>query len=87
MTARNETAIAALEAGIAINNSSVTVVHGMSRPIGALYHVPHGLSNAMLLYKCMSFALDGAAARFAALGRTINAADCKADDKTAAVDF
>ena len=87
LTARNETAIAALEAGIAINNSSVTVVHGMSRPIGALYHVPHGLSNAMLLYKCMSFALDGAAARFAALGRAINTADCKADDKTAAADF
>lgn len=87
LTARNETAIAALEAGIAINNSSVTVVHGMSRPIGALYHVPHGLSNAMLLYKCMSFAADGAAARFASLGRAINAADCKADDKTAAAAF
>ena len=87
MTARNETAIAALEAGIAINNSSVTVVHGMSRPIGALYHVPHGLSNAMLLYKCMSFALDGATTRFAVLGRAINAADCKADDKTAATAF
>ena len=87
LTARNETAIAALEAGIAINNSSVTVVHGMSRPIGALYHVPHGLSNAMLLYKCMSFALDGAAARFASLGRAINAADGKADDKTAAAAF
>lgn len=87
LTARNETAIAALEAGIAINNSSVTVVHGMSRPIGALYHVPHGLSNAMLLYKCMSFALDGAVTRFASLGRAINAADCKADDKTAATAF
>ncbi len=87
LTARNETAIAALEAGIAINNSSVTVVHGMSRPIGALYHVPHGLSNAMLLYKCMLFAADGAADRFAVLGRAINAADCKADDKTAATAF
>ena len=30
--------IAALEAGICINNSSVTIVHGMSRPIGALFH-------------------------------------------------
>ena len=87
LTARNETATAALEAGIAINNSSVTIVHGMSRPIGALYHVPHGLSNAMLLYKCMAFALDGALSRFASLGRAINAADCKADDKTAATAF
>ena len=87
LSARNETSIAALEAGIAINNSSVTIVHGMSRPIGALYHVPHGLSNAMLLYKCMSFALDGAVERFADLGRAIGAADGRADDKTAAAAF
>ena len=47
--AREEMSLAALEAGIAFNNSSVTIVHGMSRPIGALFHVPHGISNAMLL--------------------------------------
>lgn len=84
LTARNETAIAALEAGIAINNSSVTIVHGMSRPIGALYHVPHGLSNAMLLYKCMSFAKDGAVSRFAELARAIGKALPDTDDSTAA---
>ena len=47
--AREQMSIAALEAGICINNSSVTIVHGMSRPIGALFHVPPGMSNAMLL--------------------------------------
>jgi hypothetical protein len=31
------------------SNASVALVHGMSRPIGAFFHVPHGLSNAMLL--------------------------------------
>ena len=31
--------VAALEAGIAFNNASVTIIHGMSRPIGALFHV------------------------------------------------
>ncbi len=41
----------------------------------------------MLLYKCMSFALDGAVDRFADLGRAINAADCKTDDETAAAVF
>lgn len=87
LEARNQTAIAALEAGIAINNSSVTIVHGMSRPIGALYHVPHGLSNAMLLYKCMSFALDGAYSRFAELAKAINAAPPETDDETAAKAF
>lgn len=73
--ARSEMSIAALEAGIAINNASVTLVHGMSRPIGALFHIPHGISNAMLLEKCLSFALDGAYGRFAELARVIGAAD------------
>lgn len=58
--AREQMSIAALEAGICINNSSVTIVHGMSRPIGAFFHVPHGMSNAMLLKECLSFAVSGA---------------------------
>jgi len=71
MTARTELSIAALEAGIAFNNASVTIVHGMSRPIGALYHVPHGLSNAMLLSECLKFALLGAPEKFCDLASEI----------------
>lgn len=69
--ARKEMSIAALEAGIAFNNSSVTIVHGMSRPIGALFHVPHGLSNAILLSECLKFALSGAPERFCDLAKVI----------------
>lgn len=72
--ARVEMSVAALEAGIAFNNASVTIIHGMSRPIGALFHVAHGLSNAMLLKSCLAFALEGAWDRFGALGRVIGAA-------------
>lgn len=86
-TARYEMSIAALEAGICINNSSVTIVHGMSRPIGALFHVPHGLSNAMLLCKCMEFAKDGATERFAKLSRAVGTADTVDNDCTAADKF
>lgn len=77
---------ASLEAGIAFNNSSVTLVHGMSRPIGALFHVPHGISNAMLLSECLNFALDGAIERFVQLAKNI---DCKIsnDDKETAKTF
>jgi alcohol dehydrogenase class IV len=82
--AREEMSLAALEAGICINNSSVTLVHGMSRPIGALFHVPHGMSNAMLLKECLGFALDGAYDRFAALSRAIHAADEGDSDQLAA---
>jgi alcohol dehydrogenase class IV len=69
--ARREMAIAALEAGIAFSNASVTIVHGMSRPIGALFHVAHGQSNAMLLEVCLRFLKPGAVARLNRLARAI----------------
>lgn len=85
--AREEMSLAALEAGIAFNNASVTLIHGMSRPVGALFHVPHGVSNAMLIGECFKFAIDGAYSRFAALGRAIGAAHSADDDRTAAEAF
>ncbi len=85
--ARVQMSIAALEAGIAFNNSSVTLIHGMSRPIGALFHVAHGLSNAMLMKECLTFALPGAYSRFADLGRAIGAADAADNDEEAAEKF
>jgi 1,3-propanediol dehydrogenase len=71
MLARYEMSLGALEAGIAFNNSSVTIVHGMSRPIGAIFHVPHGVSNAILLAKCLEFAIEGHVTRFAEIAKTI----------------
>lgn len=85
--AREEMAIAAYEAGVCINNSSVTIVHGMSRPIGALFHVPHGISNAMLIKECLSYVLDGSYERFGEIGRAIGAADESKSDKEASEAF
>lgn len=85
--ARVEMSVAALEAGIAFNNASVTIIHGMSRPIGALFHVAHGLSNAMLMKECLKFALPGAYDRFADLGRAIGAAKDEDSDEAAAEKF
>lgn len=69
LEARNQMSMASLEAGIAFNNASVTLVHGMSRPIGALFHVPHGISNAMLIEECLKFAAQGAVERFADIAK------------------
>lgn len=82
--AREEMSLAALEAGVAFNNASVTIVHGMSRPIGALFHVPHGISNAMLLKECLTFALDGAYERFAALADAIGVGQGSPEEKAKA---
>jgi alcohol dehydrogenase class IV len=65
--ARDEMTLAAMEAGLAFANSSVALVHGMARPIGAIFHLPHGLSNAMLLGSVMDFSLEAAAERYAAI--------------------
>lgn len=85
--ARTQMSIAALEGGIAFNNSSVTIVHGMSRPIGALFHVAHGISNAMLLKECLTFVIDGTYSRFADLARAIKICDDSITDEVAAKEF
>jgi alcohol dehydrogenase class IV len=58
--ARASLMLAATQAGIAFSNASVALVHGMSRPIGAHFHIPHGLSNAMLLPKVTEWSISGA---------------------------
>ena len=67
--AREGMMLGATQAGMAFCNSSVALVHGMSRPIGARFHVPHGLSNAMLLPAVTRFGLEAAPARYAAAAR------------------
>ena len=80
--AREQMLVGSLHAGLAFNNASVALVHGMSRPIGAYFHVPHGLSNAMLLPTVMEFSLGGDIPRFAHIARVLGATDT--DDQAAA---
>ncbi len=63
--ARAAMMLGATQAGMAFSNSSVCLVHGMSRPLGALFHVPHGLSNAMLLPAITRFSASAAPERYA----------------------
>jgi alcohol dehydrogenase len=63
--ARAKTMLGALQAGIAFSNSSVALVHGMSRPVGAVFHVAHGVSNAALLGEVMDFSVPGNPERYA----------------------
>jgi len=69
--ARSEMALAAFYGGVAINNASVSIVHGMSRPIGALFHVPHGMSNAMLFKVCLEFLKPAALTRLCDFAKVI----------------
>jgi alcohol dehydrogenase class IV len=72
--AREEMMLGATLAGVAFSNASVALVHGMSRPIGAFYHVPHGLSNAMLLPMVTEFSIPSAPERYADCARAMGVA-------------
>lgn len=72
--AREAMMLGATQAGIAFSNSSVALVHGMSRPIGAHFHVPHGLSNAMLLPAVTAWSAPSALARYADCARAMGVA-------------
>ncbi|SDC29020.1 1,3-propanediol dehydrogenase [Melghirimyces thermohalophilus] len=69
LEAREQMSLAAMEAGIAFSNASVCLVHGMSRPIGAVFHVPHGVSNAMLLPAVLEFKNEAYRRNLADIGR------------------
>lgn len=74
---------ASTQAGMAFSNASVCLVHGMSRPIGAHFHVAHGLSNAMLLPAVTAFSIPGARERYADCARQLGAAERQDSDENA----
>lgn len=47
--------LAAFYGGVAIASSGTTAVHALSYPLGGKYHIPHGVSNAMMLMPVMKF--------------------------------
>lgn len=85
--AREQMMLAATQAGIAFSNSSVALVHGMSRPLGAHFHISHGLSNAMLFPAVAEFSLSGARTRYADCARAYGVADDSVTDAVAGERF
>ena len=81
--ARAALMLAAAQAGMAFSNASVALVHGMSRPIGAHFHVAHGLSNAMLLPEVTAFSIGDAQARYATCARVMRIAADDSSDRIA----
>jgi alcohol dehydrogenase class IV len=83
--AREAMMLAATQAGLAFSNASVALVHGMSRPLGAHFHIPHGLSNAMLLPSVTAFSAEAALGRYAECARAMALAQT-GDTEQSAVD-
>ena len=69
--AREAMLLGATFAGQAFANSPVAAVHALAYPIGGIYHVPHGLSNALVLPHVLRFNAEAAAHLYAELADVI----------------
>lgn len=67
LQARENMLLGACLAGMAFANAPVAAVHALAYPLGARFHVPHGLSNALVLGPVMRFNLDTVAPLYAQL--------------------
>lgn len=81
--AREAMMLGATHAGLAVSNTSTALIHGLSRPIGAFFHVPHGMSNAMVLPLVTRFSLGSALPHYAAAARALGCAAAADSDRSA----
>lgn len=69
--ARNGMAVAQYIAGMAFSNVGLGVVHGMAHPLGAIFDVPHGVANALLLPVIMEFNAPAALGKYVDIAKAM----------------
>ncbi len=72
--ARRDTLLGATMAGMAFANAPVAAVHALAYPIGARFHVAHGVSNALMLPHVLRFNLPAAEREYAELAALLDPA-------------
>lgn len=70
--ARNGMAVAQYIAGMAFSNVGLGLVHGMAHPLGAIFDIPHGVANAMLLPTVMAFNAPAALEKYTDIAKAMN---------------
>lgn len=70
--ARNGMAVAQYIAGMAFSNVGLGVVHGMAHPMGAIFDIPHGVANALLLPTIMEFNMPAAVDKYVQIAKAMD---------------
>lgn len=70
--ARNGMAVAQYIAGMAFSNVGLGVVHGMAHPLGAIFDIPHGVANALLLPTVMEFNMPAAIDKYVQIAKAMD---------------
>ncbi len=71
LEARSNMLLGQLLAGFTFANNGTTLAHGMARPLGAYFHVPHGLANAIVLPRVMEFTWVAVPEKFAQIAQAM----------------
>lgn len=74
LPARGAMLTASTLAGIAFSHSMVGMVHGISHALGGVYHIPHGLANALVLPEVMAYNLESRLDRYADIAEALGVA-------------
>ncbi|MBP3288053.1 lactaldehyde reductase [uncultured Duncaniella sp.] len=69
--ARNGMAVAQYIAGMAFSNVGLGAVHGMAHPLGAIFDIPHGVANALLLPIVMEFNMPAAIEKYGEIAKAM----------------
>ncbi|MBO5974657.1 MAG: lactaldehyde reductase [Paludibacteraceae bacterium] len=69
--ARNGMAVAQYIAGMAFSNVGLGVVHGMAHPMGAIFDIPHGVANALLLPTIMEYNMPAALDKYVQIAKAL----------------
>ncbi len=68
LVARSQMLEGSMLAGMAFANSGVTAVHAFAYPIGAEFHIPHGIANSIMLTPVIEFNMLADLRKFALIG-------------------
>ena len=77
--ARSQVAMGSLLGGFCLGPVNTAAVHALSYPLGSSFHLPHGLSNALLLPYVMEFNLSAAPGRYAGVAQALGCT-CEKDE-------
>lgn len=83
LEARTNVALGSLYGGMCLGPVNTGAVHALSYPLGTEFHIPHGLSNALLLPYVMEFNLPNAIKEYANIAKAIGAEIGNNDEETA----
>ncbi len=86
LEARTKMLRGSLLAGMAFSVAGVTAVHAFAYPIGAEFHIPHGVANTIMFIPVMEFNYLGNLDRFAQLADFMGLSTCGKDKRTRALD-